>query len=124
MNSHSGIWGRAFRAQGRSLARAWTGSTFGVSEEQQGLQRGWREARGGRQGRGGQLHMSCTAQLKKVQLTCTTVHHAEPSLLKSSPGPGVGDEVREVPGSPVGQEKAFPLSEIGSHCQEGSEPEA
>ena len=63
----------------------------------------------GRQGRGGQLYMLCTAQLKKVQLTCTTVRHAERSLLKSSPGPGVGDEVREAPGSPMGQEKAFPL---------------
>lgn len=78
----------------------------------------------GRQDRGGQLHMLCTARLKKAQLTCTTVRHAEPSLLKSSPGPGVGDEVREVLGSPMGQEKAFPLSEIGSRCQEGSEPEA
>lgn len=119
MNSHRGIGGRAFGAQGRSLARAWTGSTFGVSEEQQGLQPGWREARGGRQGRGGQLYLLCTAQLKKVQLTCTTVRCAEePSLLKSSPGPGVGDEVREAPGSPVGQGKAFPLSETGSGRQE------
>ena len=68
--------------------------------------------------------MLCTAQLKKVQLTCTTVGHAERSRRKSSPGPGVGDEVREVPGSPMGQEKAFPLSETGSSRQESSEPEA
>ena len=78
----------------------------------------------GRQGRCRQPHKLCTAQLRRAPLTRTTVRYAESSLLKSSPGPGVGDEVREVLGSPVGQEKAFPLSETRSHCQEGSELEA
>lgn len=124
MNSHRGIGGRAFGAQVRSLARAWTGSMFGVSEEQQRLQHGWREAREGQAGSGRTaVHVvHCT-----TQEGTTHMHHGAPcrtSLLKSSPGPGVGDKVREVPGSPMGQEKAFPLSETGSSRQESSEPEA
>lgn len=51
----------------------------------------------------------------------THVHHSElcgTSLLNYTLGLGVGDEVREVPGSLVGhpEDLAFPLSKTGSHC--------
>lgn len=46
-----------------------------------------------------------------------SVGYAVPSLLNHTPGPGVGDEVREVLGSLVDHAKslAFPLSETGSY---------
>ena len=75
----------------------------------------------GRQDRGGQC---CALHDSRRRNSHAPRCAMQNPVCSNPPGPGVGDEVREVLGSPVGQEKAFPLSEIGSRCQEGSEPEA
>lgn len=56
-------------------------------------------------------HMSCVPRNSGGQHPCVPVSYTQPSLLGYPPGPGVGDGLREAPGSPVGhaEDLVFPL---------------